>query len=120
MEGLNGAPMQEGVEGNKNIMTVTGVGSFEFGNIEIHEAGVYEYDIYEVDNRVPGYTYDKTRYHLRFEISVIDGEFVEKKTITADGKQYNEMTFTFINKYKKPAESDTGVYTYIIPKTGIK
>ena len=104
-----GAPMPEGsVDGVKTV-TITGSGSYEFGEMVFTEAGTYVYEISEVDDGVKNYTYDTTVYTLTVEVTeVADGNQVKlEKTETVTGG--DSATAVFTNVYKGPAP---------VPKTG--
>ena len=119
LEGINDAPMPAGSNNNRKYVSITGRGSTEFGNIKFTSPGTYEYEAYEIDGRVSGYTYDTTRYHITYKVTLVDKELVVERTVTANGKTYTGTALLFDNKYKKPSPSDDKD-PYLPPRTGIE
>lgn len=63
------APMPAGTVDGKKAVTITGAGQSEFGNIRFETPGEYIYKISEVNDGIPGYTYDTTVYTVKITIT---------------------------------------------------
>ena len=96
-----GAPMPEGSENGIKTMEITGSGSKEFGETWFDEAGVWKYEITEIDGGVENYEYDDTVYTLTVTVTEeADGtQYKLVKTETVDG---GNGKIVFTNVYEKP------------------
>lgn len=96
MEAIQGAPMPEGVQGNKHVFQLRGNEELSLGNIVYKEAGTYIYNIYEINEDIPGWTYDTSVYELRVEVVEKDGKLVANTTILKDQTETNAIIFSNI------------------------
>ena len=101
--------------------------SQEFGVIWFTQPGLYEYLIYEMEETVTGYTFDKTQYHLYVDVYLNeDGtlggnqryEKIEDGETTEESEEYplgpgRESAFEFTNTYTH--EDEPGDKTYFDP-----
>lgn len=102
-EALDGAPLPEGAQNGKLVVTIDGEGTAELGQVSFTKPGTYVYRCYEETGDAEGYTYDKTVYTVTYEVTeTVDG-LDYTRTITKDnGEQAEGLDFT--NSYKKPVE----------------
>ena len=98
------APMPEGSSGSKKVLTLTGAGKVEAGEISFTKAGTYKYKIYEVKEDIKGWTYDTARYTVTFVVKEADGKLTCKRTIKKNGKSADKISF--VNKYDKSVLGD--------------
>ena len=103
-EGLDGAPMPEGAEGQTKTATLKAGEEYEYGDVYLVEPGTYQYKITEVNEGKEGYAYDETEYLLVFEITVDeDNQLAVKLTINGEEADYQNLTpsqFKFVNEYR--------------------
>ncbi len=104
-EGLNGAPMPEGAEGQIMTCELKAGESHEFGDVYLVEPGTYEYKITEINDGKEGYTYDAKEYLLKFVITQAeDGTLSCDLTINGEKADYKNLTpsqFEFVNEYRE-------------------
>ena len=108
-EGLDGKlPMPEGSEGQVKRLTVVGSGETEAGEIRIDRAGTYVYEFSEVDDGVPGYSYDKSVFRVTFKVTESETGFQVDEQWTRDGIRINTPLAAFVNAYRTPISPKTG------------
>lgn len=97
-------PMPEGSSKGEKVLTLKAGQEDEFGLINFTEPGIYNYEISEINDRLQGYSYDRTVYHVQYTVTVENGKWKSVRKVTDnDGKEVNVATFTFSNEYKRPA-----------------
>ena len=96
-------PLQNGSTG-QTVVTVVGAGEAEFGDITFVAAGVYTYEVAEVQTDEPGYYYDSTVYTVTYNVTEVDGKLVCERTFS--GGATDAMTFLFTNKYDSQAAAE--------------
>lgn len=100
-------PMPEGSTSGVRVVTLTGAGSVDFGNITYTQAGTYTYTVYEKAGSSSGYTYDATVYHMTVVVTETSGKLSATRTITnASGAVQAGLVFT--NAYDTPDGPKTG------------
>lgn len=62
-------PMPAGSENGVATVTINGPGEKEFGEITFDAPGIYEYEIIEQNDKLPGYTYDESVYRVIYTIT---------------------------------------------------
>ncbi len=104
-------PMPEGSANGEKSLTVIGAGEEEFGWWTYTKAGIYTYDICEVDMGDPDYKYDTKMFTLTDEVTRVDGSFNVTRTITdSNGKvvqntlvrtsgEQSSVKLDYVNKY---------------------
>lgn len=112
-------PMPEGSSNGEKFVSVIGEGEEEFGWWTYTKAGVYTYDISEVDPGDSRYLYDKTMYTLVDTVTRVDNRFEVKRVITDSKGQIVQNTLIrtsreattvkldYVNEYL-PEGSDDG------------
>jgi pilin isopeptide linkage protein len=106
MSGLDGAPMPPGSSEGVKIMTVTGEGEAEFGDMTFTQAGTYVYTVTEINTQEEGYTYDASVYTLTVVVTEENGELkVSQRNLEMDGEARDEIVFT--NHYDAPYDDKT-------------
>jgi len=102
----DGAPMPTGSANREKLITITGAGEANFGQIRYTEPGVYNYTISEVITGKDGWTYDKTVYVFTVTAEKSRGELMAMQSMaTIEGMAVgNEAVFTntFDDKPDKP------------------
>lgn len=102
-EALDGAPLPEGAQNGKVVVTIDGEGTAELGQVSFTKPGTYVYRCYEETGDAEGYTYDKTVYTVTYVVTETVDDLECARTITKDnGEQAEGLDFT--NSYKKPVE----------------
>ena len=92
-------PMPAGSTSGIRIVTITGSGSAEFGNISYTKPGTYTYTCYELNGGIPGYTYDTTVYTLTVEVTAENDRLSASSTYGVRGGGA-AGGFQFTNTYK--------------------
>lgn len=84
-------------------------GTVEFANVQYSEAGTYVYTVHEVDNFLPGMTYDTSIYTITVKVvdDVNTAKLQKEVTITKDGTEVSEITF---NNTYNPEETNAMIY----------
>ena len=111
LRGENGAPMPEGSDGNTKILTMTGSGEMEIGEITFDRAGTFTYTITELHGGIEGWTYDAAVYTLTVTVTVENGRLVPTYTLTKDGQPASGLVFT--NLYERVTPPDETVVSGI-------
>ena len=108
-------PMPDGKVGGEKEINIIGAGSADFGNIVFDTPGEYTYTISEKNSAVKGYTYDTTVYTLRYEVTLVNGEYVVSSGIYGpDGTKVTDVVFS--NKYVPGGNiPQTGVLWWPVP-----
>ena len=93
---VNNAPMPEGTEEGVKTATATSEQvSASFGEITYEAAGTYVYTIKEVNDGIPGITYDTSEHRVVVTVSKVG----TSEKLTADVKYDGASSLTIINKY---------------------
>jgi|GEM_PF-2543591 len=92
-------PMPAGSTGGIRIVTITGSGSAEFGNISYTKPGTYSYICYELNGGILGYTYDTTVYTLTVEVTAENDRLSARSTYGVRGGGA-AGGFQFTNTYR--------------------
>lgn len=92
------APMPEGSSGNTKILTMTGPGEMELGEITFQSPGVYVYTVEELHRGETGWTYDTARYTLTVTVTEENGRLVATYTLTQNGEPVQALRF--VNQYQ--------------------
>lgn len=92
-------PMPAGSTNGIRIVTITGSGSAEFGNISYTKPGTYSYICYELNGGILGYTYDTTVYTLTVEVTAENDRLSASSTYGVRGGGA-AGGFQFTNTYK--------------------
>lgn len=92
-------PMPAGSTSGIRIVTITGSGGAEFGNISYTKPGTYTYTCYELNGGIPGYTYDTTVYTLTVEVTAENDRLSASSTYGVRGGGA-AGGFQFTNTYK--------------------
>lgn len=93
------APMPDGAEKNKKMISLNGAGTTDFGTITFTNPGVYTYTITEVNSGIKGWTYDDTIYNVIITITEKNYKLSSKVVIKKDKEINKNIVFT--NAYKK-------------------
>jgi len=108
LTGQDNAPMPEGTTANgiKSI-SITGVGTGNFGSITFRTPGTFVYTIVEVNTGATGYNFDQSVFTLTIVVEEIDGALViTSRTLTRDGEPAQNVVFT--NEYTGTPEPPSG------------
>jgi len=109
-------PMPSGSLKSVKSFSVTGSGTAMAGKITFTEPGVYSYNVSEVNNGIPGYTYDTTVYTMTVNVTEAGGKLDQSTTYTSGGgTKVSGMNFT--NRYSKTSVTTKTVGTST-PRTG--
>ena len=101
-------PMPSGSSDGIKMMTITGAGSGEFGNIAYYQPGTFTYTCYEVNNGLAGYTYDASVYTMKVVVADAGDRLRATRTIIrSDGNAADK--FAFGNWYTKTAVTPVAV-----------
>ncbi|MBE5762326.1 MAG: Cna B-type domain-containing protein [Clostridiales bacterium] len=101
-----GAPMPQGASNGVKIMSLTGAGSLEFGEIAFSHPDTYVYQVYELNDQAPGWTYDDTRYTVTYVVSADSkGALLVNTTVRKDKDIAAKCEFT--NVYDRSAKGET-------------
>lgn len=102
MTAKNNAPMPEdSVNGLKRI-SVTGEGTASFGKIRFTAPGKYIYTISEINDALPGYTYDLNSYTVTVTVAERQGKLaVISQVLMLSGKEQQQSMAVFTNRYQK-------------------
>lgn len=88
-------PMPAGSNGDTKEVTVYGSGEIEFGDITFAEPGIFEYEVTERNDKLPGYIYDKTVYHVVYTVERAgNGLTCQRVFMRNDSEISNECVFT--------------------------
>ncbi|MBR1821897.1 MAG: Cna B-type domain-containing protein [Clostridia bacterium] len=99
--GLSAMPMPEGASGGVRTVQLQAGQEKEFGAIRFDAPGTYVYQIAEVNDGQPGYTYDKSVYTLTYAVARSGDALQATKTVEKNGAAIAEAAFAFINTYGK-------------------
>ena len=112
-EGLTALPMPEGSEGQVKELMVKGPGEFDLGMITFDKAGVYVYELTEINTEVENYKYDAAKFTVTYTVTYQEetNTFMIERTITKDDKEVDKVEF--VNEYHKPV-----IIVKEAPKTG--
>jgi pilin isopeptide linkage protein len=84
-------------------VTIEGDGAEEFGPLTFSEVGVYKYTVQVKDEQQPGYTYDKTVFHVTVTvINTDDGKLSAGVFVQRDGSDVKSTDISFTNEYHAP------------------
>ena len=97
LRGEKDAPMPEGSDANTKIVTLTGSGEAELGEIVFEKAGIYTYTISELNTGEDGWEYDNTVYTLSVAVTLEDGALHASYTLTKNGEAADKALF--VNRY---------------------
>ncbi|MBQ9828651.1 MAG: hypothetical protein IJM62_08200 [Lachnospiraceae bacterium] len=75
-------------------LVLTGAGTKDFNKITYTKAGTYNYTVTETAGDAAGYTYDTATYEISVSVEDIGGELEAIATITKDGEDTSDITFT--------------------------
>ncbi len=104
----NAFPMPSGSTGGTAVLSITGAGTKDFGNITFTQTGTYTYAVYERKGSLGGYKYDSTIYTMKIVVTRDSGgNLVATRTITnAAGTVQSGLTF--VNEYDESTDPKTG------------
>ena len=103
-------PMPAGSTDGMLEISLEGQGSAEFGIITYQEPGEYQYFVYEENNGISGYTYDRAMYTMTVTVTESDGKLSQTTQFAkTDGTVTDSMSF--VNLYRSG---------FTLPKTGDK
>lgn len=105
--GQEGAPMPEGSNGDKKIITLTNAGEVEIGKIAFIKPGVYRYKLVEVNNGQDGWVYDPVEYVLTVTVMQIDGKLTAQKVLTRVDEPNKPVDKAIFNNVYVPGLEDT-------------
>ncbi len=109
------APMPKGSSNGTKVVSVTGAGSTEFGEISFTKPGTYTYTVTETKGGGTGWTNDKSTYTIKYEVTDNgEGALSATRTITKNDQTVESDTFT--NAYASTGKLDTAA-TAVLTKT---
>lgn len=111
-------PMPSGSKDGAKTVQIKGEGQVEIGEMTFTEEGTYTYTLTELNDGVANYEYDGSVYKLTFEVVDNDGNLVVTRTITKDGKAFEDNACTFTNKYSGKNDIPRKIIKRLLPKTG--
>ena len=101
-------PMPSGSTGGTAVLSITGAGTKDFGNITFTQAGTYTYTVYERKGSLGGYKYDTTVYTMKIVVTQDgSGTLTAARTIT-DSAGKTQSGLTFVNEYDESTDPKTG------------
>lgn len=112
-----GNPMPQSTSGGVCKVTIRGSGEEEFGMITFTEPGVYEYEVTERNDRIKGYTYDKSVFRVVYTVTATGagGLSCDRKFLKNNYEQSGECVFTNTWSSKDGNSTDTGDAMSILP-----
>ena len=96
-------PMPRGSEAGKKLVTITGEGVSDFGEVTYTRTGIYTYRITEVVNRALPYQFSNLVYTLVDQVYEEGGQLVYQRTLTREGSSNLFTTAYFTNVYTGPS-----------------
>jgi pilin isopeptide linkage protein len=89
---------------DSDTVTILGAGVAEFGPITYSKVGTYTYTVSQLlDNQLPGYTYDKTIYHVTVTvINAEDGTLSAGFVAQKDNERTKSGDIIFHNEHNEP------------------
>lgn len=107
-------PMPEGSKDGVKTIRIAGSGEKDFGTWSYTEAGVFYYNISEVDTEEDGYIYDTSVYTITDTVKDVNGQLELTRVVTNHANKCVDSCI-FINNYA----SDGGISAGLDgPKTG--
>lgn len=101
-------PMPSGSADGVKILTITGAGTKDFGDITFTQAGTYTYTVYERKGSLGGYKYDATVYTMKIVVKQDgSGNLSAERTIT-NAAGTAKTALTFVNEYDESTDPKTG------------
>ncbi|HIQ64016.1 MAG TPA: Cna B-type domain-containing protein [Candidatus Avichristensenella intestinipullorum] len=92
-------PMPGGTTGGTASVSISGAGSFRFGEMVFTEPGTYSYTIAETRGGTPGYFYDEAVYTVEVRVEKLEnGTLSVSKHLRRNGVTVNNIVFT--NRYR--------------------
>jgi pilin isopeptide linkage protein len=114
-------PMPSDAQGKQSMTkTVTGAGTFEFGQMTFSKAGTYVYKVSEVAGDAEGYIYDDTVYTVTYTVSETEGaeQLSCTRTIQKDdgdpNSELDELDFTNTYQSLKSVTADVPAIEKVI------
>ena len=102
------APMPEGSEGGAQVVSITGVGTAQFGTITFDRTGTYRYKVSEVDTKAAGWTYDGAQYVVTYTV-VADENAQLVVASTVNGVATDTIELAFDNSYAHVPNTADGI-----------
>ncbi len=97
------APMPEDSVDGQKIVTITGSGKVDLGQINFSQPGEFTYRLTEMNDGLNGWTYDSAVYTLTITVTLENGVLVPRYTILCNGVPVDRIIFR--NQYKEPPAS---------------
>ena len=104
-----GQPMPDGSFSDSEIVMLVGEGHTAFEPIHFTEPGTFNYTLEEVNDGLPGYTYDPSVYTISFDVRQSEDsiyDLIVEKKIYKDGEEVTEIVFD--NKYTPSSSGGIG------------
>jgi len=86
-----GSPMPIGSTAEGYTFTITGAGSAKIGPLSYSQQGVFRYELFQILEGKPGYTYDNRVYVAEAYVDTVSG--VELIVLNADGTKAEAIAF---------------------------
>lgn len=96
LTGSQNAPMPEGSQGNRKILTKNGAGDFEIGTVTFSKSGEYVYTISENNRGIKGWKFDSTTYAIIISVTEKDNLLSFEQSIIKDDEATDKIVFTNI------------------------
>ncbi len=94
LEATAGAPMPAGIVGNMLTIRNDVHGNVDFGSVEYTATGTYVYKVRELNEELPGVTYDERVYTVTVTVTDnYDGQLLADVKYTADGESADQIVF---------------------------
>ena len=94
-------PMPEGESESMTVKAKAGE-EIEFGILTFWLAGTYVYEISEVNDGIPNYSYDDTVYTVTYNVTQSGTEMQCERIVSVDGEEVEIAKFEFKNEYHIP------------------
>ena len=104
-----GQPMPDGSFSDSEIVMLVGEGHTAFEPIHFTEPGTFNYTLEEVNDGLPGYTYDPSVYTISFDVRQSEDsiyDLIVEKKIYKDGEEVTDILFD--NKYTPSSSGGIG------------
>ena len=104
-----GQPMPDGSFSDSEIVMLVGEGHTAFEPIHFTEPGTFNYTLEEVNDGLPGYTYDPSVYTISFDVRQSEDsiyDLIVEKKIYKDGEEVTDIVFD--NKYTPSSSGGIG------------
>lgn len=98
------APMPVGAVNGEMTRSITGAGSFEFGEMQFVAPGTYVYELRELPTEAKNFITDVTLYTITIVITSENGILHKQVTYTTNNGTSPVNAIVFTNKYEAPPE----------------